>query len=132
MSELIPEAVRCSYNFPGHTPHWGRVRNQMTPTRREAGQRIMSIVQTGPTSLLVATQYGTVTTYHNHQPERLVAIWQLYPDAGYCYCDVGLIGIRHHERIAGEVRDAEYLFSIAMSGIRTCFQIREDIARMSG
>ena len=125
MSELIPEAIRCSFNFPGHTPHWGRVRNQMTPSRRESGQRIMSVVQTGPTSLLVATQYGTVTAYRNHQPDRLVKIWQLYPEAGRLYTAEGLLGVGHRERIADKTYDAEYMFSIAGSGFRTC----QDIAR---
>lgn len=128
MSEFIPEAIRCSYNFPGHTPHWGRVRNQMTQSRRESGQRIMSVVQNGPTSLLVATQYGTVMTYFNHQPDRLVAIWHLHPEGGRLYRAEGLIGVRHRERIADKNADAEYMFSIAASGVQKC----QDIARSSG
>lgn len=129
MSEFIPEAIRCSYNFPGHTPHWGRVRNQMTPSRRESGKKVISVVQTGFTSLLVATQYGTVVTYYNHQPERLVKIWKLYPEAGRLYKAEGLIGVRHRENIAGEAHEAEYMFSIAASGFRACRDIAKDLLR---
>ena len=127
MTALIPDAIRCSYNFPGHTPHWGRVRNQMTPSRRESGQRIISVVQTGPTSLLVATQYGTVTAYNNHEPDRLVKIWTLYPEAGRLYTAEGLIGVRHREDFAGRPHDAEYMFSVAASGFRACRDIAKEL-----
>lgn len=130
MSELIPEAIRCSFNFPGHTPHWGRVCNRDPEERRGAGQRIMTIVQNGPTSILVATQYGAVATYFNHQPDRLVAIWQLYPEAGRLYTAEGLLGVGHRERIADKTHDAEYMFSIAGSGFRTCQDIARDLAEI--
>ena len=129
MTALIPDAIRCSFNFPGHTPHWGRVRNQMTPSRRESGQRIISVVQTGPTSLLVATQYGTVTAYRNHEPARLVKIWTLYPEAGRLYTAEGFIGVKHQVCISGSTVDAEYLFSVTQSGYRTCLEIQEDMAQ---
>lgn len=132
MTALIPDPIRCSYNFPGHTPHWGRVQQRARQGGRGVGERIISVAQQSPTSLLVATASGIVTTYYNHQPERLVAIWQLYPEAGHLYRHAGLIGVRHKERIAGEVRDAEYLFSIAVSGYQTCFTIQRNMVRILG
>ncbi len=131
MTGLIPDAIRCSYNFPGHTPHWGRVQHQARQGGRGVGERIISVVKQSPTSLLVATASGTVTTYYNHQPERLVAVWQLYPEAGHLYRDVGLIGVRHQERSADDVHDAEYLFSVTTTGYRTCLEIQDNITRLS-
>ena len=131
MTALIPDAIRCSYNFPGHTPHWGRIQllARTGVLARTGGrgveERIISLVQQSPTSLLVATQFGTVATYYNHEPERLVKIWKLYPEAGRLYTAEGLLGVGHRERIADKTHDAEYMFSIAGSGFRTC----QDIAR---
>ena len=128
MTGLIPDAIRCSYNFPGHTPHWGRVQHQARQGGRGVGERIISVVQQSPTSLLVATASGTVTTHYNHQPERLVAIWQLYPEAGHLYRDAGLIGVRLRERIAGQVNDAEYLFSVTTSGFVGCADLKKTMS----
>ncbi len=130
MTVLIPDPIRCSYNFPGHTPHWGRVQQRARQGGRGVGERIISVVQQSPTSLLVATPSGTVTTYCNHQPERLVAVWQLYPGAGHLYRHAGLIGVRHRERVAGQCHDAEYLFSVTERGFRTCLEIQEDLERL--
>jgi hypothetical protein len=82
--------------------------------------------------LLVATASGTVTTYYNHQPERLVAVWHLYPEAGHLYRDVGLFGVRHQERIEGEVRDAEYLFSVTSSGFVACADLNKTLSLSIG
>ncbi len=128
MTALIPDAIRCSYNFPGHTPHWGRVQHQARQGGRGVGERIISVVKQNPTSLLVATASGTVTTYYNHQPERLVAIWQLYPEAGHLYRHAGLVGVRHQERIEGEVHDAEYLFSVTLSGFVPCADFQKTMS----
>lgn len=129
MTALIPDAIRCSYNFPGHTPHWGRLQLLARTGGRGVEERITSVVQQSPTSLLVGTQYGTVVTYYNHEPERLVKIWQLYPEAGRLYTAEGLIGVRHREHIAGEAHDAEYMFSITAGGFRTCRDIARDLAQ---
>ena len=130
MTALIPDPIRCSYNFPGHTPHWGRVRRLRLSTTYERAERIISVVQQSATSCLVATQLGSVTALFNHQPSRLVAIWQLYPEAGRLYFSDGLIGVRHREHISGEARDAEYLFSVALSGFRTCEEITKDLDKL--
>ena len=135
MTALIPDAIRCSYNFPGHTPHWGRIQllARTGVLARTGGrgveERIISLVQQSPTSLLVATQFGTVATYYNHEPERLVKIWKLYPEAGRLYTAEGLIGVRHREHIAGEAHDAEYMFSITAGAFRTCRDIARDLAQ---
>lgn len=132
MTALVPDAIRCSYNFPGHTPHWGRVQRHAREGGRGVGERIISVVQKSPTSLLVATASGTVTTYFNHEPGRLVAIWQLYPEAGHLYRHVGIIGVRHKERIAGEVHDAEYLFSVTSSGFVACADLNKTLSLSIG
>ena len=135
MTALIPDAIRCSYNFPGHTPHWGRIQllARTGVLARTGGrgveERIISLVQQSPTSLLVATQFGTVATYYNHEPERLAKIWTLYPEAGRLYTAEGFIGVKHQVCISGSTVDAEYLFSVTQSGYRTCLEIQEDMAQ---
>lgn len=128
MTALIPRPIRCSYNFPGHAPHWEIADSKARKGERQIGERIISVVWQSPESLVVATQSGTVKSYYNHQPKRLVAIWNLYPEAGYLYQHGGLIYFRHKQLIESTHPRFSGVFSITEYGFVSCERVARELA----
>jgi len=125
LSDSNPSPNPALVQLPRTHPHWGRVQQRARQGGRGVGERIISVVQVSPTSPLVATPSGTVNTYNNHQPKRLVAIWQLHPEAGHLYCDAGLIAVRHKEQPATGTCDAEILLSMTLTNFVPCERYAE-------
>ena len=115
---MIPPPIRCSFNFPGHHPHRGRV-NLFLGRQVIASGEVAALEQVHRTGVRLYVVGGGEHIYRNHQPERIVAAFDERDGPALLYVTDGFLEVRDEQ--------SAYFFSLAREEFRTCRKHRQSI-----
>lgn len=114
---MIPPRIRCSFNFPGHEPHHGRIRNFIR-NRPACTGVIVEAAPVNRTTIRLTLDDASLREFRHHQPDRIVAAFIECNGQAKLYSLESLLGVPHGD-------DREYFFSLATTGFLTCREYRE-------
>lgn len=116
---MIPPRIRCSFHFPGHEPHHGRIRNFIR-NRPACTGVIVEAALVNRTTIQLTLDDGSLSEFRHHQPDRIVASLIECSGQAKLYSHESLLGVPHGEK-------REYFFSLATTGFLTCREYREHL-----
>ena len=114
---MIPPRIRCSFNFPGHEPHFGRIRNFLR-NRPDSTAVIVKAAPVNRTTIQLTSDDGALREFRHHQPDRIAAAFTECNGQAKLYSHERLLSVPHGE-------NREYFFSLATTGFLTCREHRE-------
>ena len=114
---MIPPRIRCSFNFPGHEPHHGRIMNFLRHRPASTGL-VVGATPVNRTTIRLTLDDGSAREFRHHQPDRIFGAFAECGGQADLYSNEGLLGVPH-----GEL--SKYFFSLAVTGFFTCREYRE-------